>query len=186
MKRIILLGLVVITLLSGCMSVEDAKRGGYNNSSIVNDNRDVKNKNKDAKSGEYSTSSIPVDSGDVKNQNMDEALNKVDSEQTEYDTSSMSDVMAFATIQSIYMKANEFVGKKLIMSGTLEEKGGRYFCVIRDKAGCCEMPMEIDIKKKDAENIGIGNNIKVNGIVDIEEENNTKYVRLIKVSVDIL
>ena len=94
--------------------------------------------------------------------------------------------MAFATLQKIYMITNEFKGKKLIMRGTLEEKGGRYFCVIKDKAGCCEMPMEIDIKKKDAENIGIGSKIKVNGIIDIEEEDSIKYVRLIEVSVDIL
>lgn len=183
MKRILLLGLVVITLLSGCMSVEDAKRGGYNTSSIVSDTGDVTSQNKDDNIRGYSASSIPVDNGDVKNQNMDEALNKVDSKQTEYDTSTMSDVMAFATIQSIYMKANEFVGKKLIMSGTLEEKGGRYFCVIRDKAGCCEMPMEIVISNDTASGIGIGKNIKLSGIIKIKDDGGKKYIMLENVDI---
>lgn len=183
MKRIGLVGLAVITLLSGCMSVEDAKRGGYSTSSIVSDTGDVTSQNKDDNIRGYSASSIPVDNGDVKNQNMDEALNKVDSKQEEYDTSVMSDVMAFATIQSIYMKANEFVDKKLIMSGTLEEKGGRYFCVIRDKAGCCEMPMEIVISKDKANGIGIGKSIKLSGIIKIKDDGGKKYIMLENVDI---
>lgn len=183
MKRIVLVGLMLTALLSGCMSVEDAKRGGYSTSSIVSDTGDVTSQNKDDNIRGYSASSIPVDNGDVKNQNMDEALNKVDSEQTEYDTSTMSDVMAFATIQSIYMKANEFVDKKLIMSGTLEEKGGRYFCVIRDKAGCCEMPMEIVISKDKAKGIGIGKSIKLSGIIKIKDDGGKKYIMLENVDI---
>lgn len=102
---------------------------------------------------------------------------------TDADISKLSSTMVYSVVYDMVTRPNEYIGKKIRMSGTMstyhdEETGVTYYaCLIADATACCAQGIEFQTTDEfdPSEYPAVGEPVTVLGTYDLYEENGVQY-----------